>query len=158
MVSKQTEVNLSQNFKKLLFACLPYSISRFCKLILHYFMKKSKFYAKRNAYKLTFLLHLDFTFSFGSYFYNSPFKFYLQTFLFFVDKSLTFLTLNYTTPHTISTSIVTLILLFSTRLTLFLPFISKLTKSSKAVNSTIVSNLLDIAPSNIPRGSHIGCR
>lgn len=35
-------------------------------------MKKSKFYSKRNAYILTFLLHLEFTFSFGSYFYNSP--------------------------------------------------------------------------------------
>ena len=83
-------------------------------------------------------------------FQTLPIKFYLQTFLFFVDKSLTLSILIYTTPHTISTSIVTLILLFSTLLTLFLPFLSKLQKFSNAVNLTIVSNFLDIAPSNTP--------
>ena len=70
----------------------------------------------------------------------------------FISKHSYFLLSIYTASHTISTSIVTLILLFSTLLTLFLPFLSKLIKSSKAVNSTIVSNLLDIAPSSIPHG------
>lgn len=46
------------------------------------------------------------------------FKFYLQTFIFFYNQ--------FSTPHTISTSIVTLILLFSTLLTLFLHSLSKL--------------------------------
>ena len=40
-------------------------------------MRKIKFYEKRNAYVLTFLLHLELTFSFRIYFYNSP-KFFLK--------------------------------------------------------------------------------
>jgi hypothetical protein len=55
---------------------------------------------------------------------------------------------TYFRPQFWSTSIVTLILSFSHLFILFLLFLSKLQKFSNAVNSTIVSNLLDIALSN----------